>query len=734
MKQTYAALAGALILLIAALSLKGELLTLPDVREASPAGQFDTASALARLRRILGDERPHPVDSAAADAVRERILAELRGLGLDPQVTDDFACNSDARGRGASCARVRNIVATMGPREGRHVLAVAHYDSSATGPGAGDDGIGVAALLEAASKLRGERLARPVTFLINEGEEAGLIGARAFIERHPIARRVESLVNLEARGVEGSAIMFETSRPNGTAIANFAAERPVANSLTADFYRLVPNATDVNVFAERGWTILNFAIIGNETRYHSAGDTLAALDPRSVQHMGDQALATLRQLATGPSPHAEGERHYADILGRGLIVVPAMLSFVLLFILVLFFAWGAWRRRRGIGLAAAVVVAGLVDAAILAWTGQFLIGLFRDGHWWRAHPEATSLAVGLSALAACAAGMILIRASAVETLRTAFWLVFVLVGAAATFIAPGGAILFVVPALVAAVGMGTRFERVTALAAALVLFLLFGPLLALVETLLGHGSAWTFAPLAAVILWPWLIELKPLFTASRLRFVLGAIGAALLAGWAVAAAAPAYSENRQQRFSIEYALDADSATARWALVNDGAPLPAAFPALARWERNVEVLWGSARRWTAPAPALPVAAPSLTVLGQRQVAGGRLMSFRIASAGHDSVILRGPPEARLHSIRAGVFTRWIGRGEADDPYVIRCVGRSCDGAIFEILLGTRTPLDWTLIGSSAALPEAAAPLISARPRLARPQYSPDSTIVLKRVRL
>ena len=33
-------------------------------------------------------------------------------------------------------------------------------------------------------------------------------------------------------------------------------------------------------FAGRGWTILNFAIIGNETRYHSTGDDLASLDRR----------------------------------------------------------------------------------------------------------------------------------------------------------------------------------------------------------------------------------------------------------------------------------------------------------------------------------------------------------------------------------------------------------------------------------------------------------------------
>ena len=68
--------------------------------------------------------------------------------------------------------------------------------------------------------------------------------------------------------------MFETSRPNGAAISVFAnaVDRPVANSLSTDVYRLMPNYTDVNTFSERGWLTLNLAPIGNETRYHSAGD------------------------------------------------------------------------------------------------------------------------------------------------------------------------------------------------------------------------------------------------------------------------------------------------------------------------------------------------------------------------------------------------------------------------------------------------------------------------------
>ncbi|HEX8192906.1 MAG TPA: M20/M25/M40 family metallo-hydrolase [Allosphingosinicella sp.] len=733
----YALIAGALLLLAAALGLKGQILALPDVPATAEASEFDTARALARLRRVIGPERPHPVDTEANDAVRDRLLAELRLLGMDAQVTDDFACNSHPKAPSVGCARVRNIVATMGPAGigRRHIVAAAHYDGTPVGPGAADDGIGLAVLLETAHQLRNVRLTRPVTFLITDGEEAGLIGARAFLERHPLAREVEALVNFEARGVNGPAIMFETSHPNAAAIAAFEAPRPVSNSLTTDFYRLIPNATDVTVFEGQPWTILNFAVIGNETRYHSAGDTLAALDPRSVRHMGEQALATLTSLGGAGVPQRGGAVHYTDIAGRGLLVLPALLSFALLALALLVWAWRAWQRRRGLGRAVLIVVAGLVDAAALGWAAQFLIGLVRDGVWWRAHPEATGLAIGLSALAACIGPLLLLgRERTTETLRAAFWLVFLVLGALLALVAPGGTILFIFPPLIAAAGAGTRFERAAGLLAAALLFLLFAPLLELLETLLGVGSAWMFAPLAAIVVWPWLIELAPLFRAARARAVAAGVFALMAAGWLWAGLAPAYSEDRQQRFSVEYAWDADQRQGQWAILNDGAPLPEAYRSLAPWEASAgTVPWGTARRWKAPAPALPAPEPAAEMLGARQTANGRVVSLRIRTGGAETILLRAPPEADVRSVRAGGFVRPMGRGGREDPFFIRCQGRSCDGAVFDILIGGREPVEWLLIGSSASLPQAAAPLVAARPAFARPQYSPDSTISTRRLR-
>lgn len=739
------ALIGALLLLLAAMAVKGWLIEPPAVYDPDPSQiaapvRIDVNQAASRLARILGDERPHPVDSDAGDAVRERLITELRALGLEPRVTDDFACNAFARSRTVACARVRNVIATIAPsvaryRERPHLLISAHYDSTFAGPGAGDAGVGIASMTEIARTLRQVRnLNRPVTFLFNEGEEMGLLGARAFLARSPVAARVDTLINLEARGVEGPAIMFETSKPNAAAIAAYsqAVDRPIANSLTTDLYGLIPNSTDVAVFAGRNWTILNFAIIGNETRYHSAGDNLAALDRRSLQHMGDQALALSFALAVGETlTPEEGERLYADMLGD-LIVVPMTPGLILLGLLTLGSAILAW-RRRALGRPLLAMFVATASAAALAWLGQFLLGLLRDGDYWRGHPLVTTTAVYATTLAACLIVLLLLAAHADRTrLRAAYWLYFLLTGAALAFIAPGGAIFFLFPPLVAGAGLiASRWhplaERIGAIAAALLVFLSLGPALALFEELMNSGPHWMFAPLGALILLPALIELMPL--ARRAPPVLAYATAAdlFLLGWIAVALTPAYSEDRKQLFGIDYVWDEGGRIGRWAVNNDGATVP--LPG--RWERG-ELPWSIRQRWLSPAPAIATPAPRVVLVDQRAEGEGRRLTVRLEANGAQSLTLIAEPDVGLIGAGSGDFAgRFAEDGGVDPRYFLRCIGRSCDGATFEILVDNITPFELLVVGSRPGLPAAAEPLVRARPALAQPQYAPDSSITIAR---
>lgn len=728
-----------MVLILIAMGAKSWLIPTPSAKPAVATGQFNVYRAQARLTELLGNQQPHPADTDANDAVRDRLVAQLSGMGLQPRVQDSFACNENYKSRGVTCARVRNVVATIGPANGRHLLLASHYDSTPVGPGAGDDGAGVATMLEVAYLLKDKALNRPVTFLFDEGEELGLIGARAFVERDPIAGRVDSLLNFEARGVSGPVHMFETSQPNAAAIKTYgrAVEMKVANSLTTDIYRQMPNYTDVNTFDGRDWLTLNFAMIGNETRYHSAGDDLNALDTGTLQHMGDQALAMATSLSGG-RPAVGGQRIFMDVLGAELIQMPQWLGLLMLGALLIGFLWLSWRSRsRGRSVIAAA--AALLLSAAFAWGGAAIMGALRAGMYWRAEPVWTLTAIYASAIFASLIVLATLgRKLERRRLRTGYWLFFLLLGAIVAFVATGGIIFFLFPPLVYLVAsIGDRRDKNTerwgAWAALALLFLTFGEMLAMLEALLNQGPLWLFAPLGSLLIYPAMVEARPLVREAS-RAWLATAGALLtLASWAVAFAVPAYSADRQQQFTIEYVKDADSGRASWSVLNDRAPLPDAYRRRAEW-RTGELPYSERKRWLSDAPpSAGLAAPALQLVGKVREADGRRVRLRIAANGAQSIALVSRKKADIRAAGAAGYLRQIDQSD-EGRTVVRCFGRSCDGAVLDLVIGGAEPMDLTLVSWRPQLPAGARPLLAARPKLARPQYAPDGSITVQRITL
>ena len=173
----------------------------------APADSFSAVRAMRHVERIAA--RPRPSGSDAHAEAREWIVGAFGELGLEAQV--DREISTVLSGRSVRASSVQNIVARMpGQEAGPAVLLMAHYDTRPQTPGAGDDATGVAALLEAARALRARPvLARDVIFLVTDGEEVGLLGARAFLANHPWRSDVGVVVNVESRGNRGPAILFQ---------------------------------------------------------------------------------------------------------------------------------------------------------------------------------------------------------------------------------------------------------------------------------------------------------------------------------------------------------------------------------------------------------------------------------------------------------------------------------------------------------------------------------------------
>jgi len=262
----------------------------------APDVVFSAVRAEAILGDLLQENRPHVAGSAANRVVRDRVIAHLQAAGYEPEVQSVFHCGA----RYGSCSPVENVIAVKPGRVGRDaVLLTAHYDSVPATAGAADDGAGVAAVLEIARMAADfPPFENDVVFLLSDSEENGLLGAEAFAAHHPLFDRVKAVINLEARGVTGPSILFETGEGNRSLVRLFAknAPRPVANSLVYELYKTMPNDTDFTVYREAGVNGFNFAFANGVAAYHSVIDDPHHVDLGSLQHHGDNAWSMLQAL------------------------------------------------------------------------------------------------------------------------------------------------------------------------------------------------------------------------------------------------------------------------------------------------------------------------------------------------------------------------------------------------------------------------------------------------------
>jgi hypothetical protein len=375
----------------------------------------------------------------------------------------------------------------------------------------------------------------------------------------------------------------------------------------------------------------------------------------------------------------------------------------------------------------------MADATLTAFLLHWLIGRLRPGEYWRAHPEWSSLAIDATAMASAVVALLWIaRPVARDRLRLAFWLVFLLLGAGICLVAPGAAIYFLLPPLFAGLGLlWSRVERIATGLALLALAVHWLPLLHLSQVLLDFDSGWVFAPVSVLILFPFLIELKGALAALGRERVTAAMAAAAALAWLPAAFAPAYSVERKQRLSLEYVWDDATGKARWMAYHDRGPLP---EAMGKLEQGIEVPWSSYKRWAGEARGPAVAPPLLEDRAGRVEGGDRLISFRLRMRGSDVLRLVGPKGARFLAVRAGGAFRRFGKGDPEEAPVFRCHGRSCDGLEVSLLVAGTAPLEATIVGTRSGLPPEGAALAQGRAATARPQYVPDTTVAVGKVRL
>lgn len=626
------------------------------VPEQGSDGRFSAERAMKHVSMI--SRKPHPVGSAEHSAVRDYIQKTLAETGLPVEVQKAVSVSQNW----GVAASVENVVARLqGSGAGKSVLLVAHYDSVPPSFGASDDGAGVATLLETARVLKS--LPQPktdITFLFTDGEEIGLLGAQAFVSEHPQPGNIGVVLNFEARGTGGPAILFETSNRNGSLMRSVGrtAHHPVANSLSYEIYKRLPNDTDFTVFKRAGYSGLNFAFIDGLIHYHTAMDTYQNLDPGSLQQEGDYAVDLAKWFGNDVQENStEDNAVYFDILGLALVCYSSTIAVLLVAVAALLLAGvlvKGFRKGRihakglslGIvvillGVAAAVAVSFAVQAVVGALAGgshQILAGQLYNSGMYVAAFATLGLATAL-ALYVLASKRIGSHNLAVAGLVVWFTLLLV-----TTVFVPGAGYLWLWPLLFALVAWNIIFRNtgqsrgiLLLTLAAIPAVILMAPMIHKIFTAFSLGSHLIVSALLTLLAGLLVYQLTaPLSPALKWALPGGlcVLGLALLA---TALFFSPHFDRQHPRFdSIFYGVNTNTGMHIWASYDDQ---PDEWTALflgktVHKETLPEFFPGSSRKFLqASAEALPLEAPQLNVIENTSIAGERQVRVRVISPRH-----------------------------------------------------------------------------------------------------
>ncbi len=290
------------------------LWTRPSAEPADAEG-FSAARAVKDIEVMSKEHHSvaHPEERAK---VREYLIGRLEGLGADTISLYKYDSLVGPENRHVVYTfDAVNILAEFSPltpsEDQTYLLFVAHYDSRYSQPmpkdtvwsyGAADDGYGVSTILETVGQALKYRKdwKQGIKVLFTDAEEVGMMGMKAAWanDRH-IFDNVGFMINIEARGPWGPALLFETCPGNEKVMELYAkaAKYPFTYSLTTVVYNFMPNFTDFTIVKDEV-PGMNFSTIVDVNHYHTDLDNFSNISEKSIQHYGAQIVPITKEYLT----------------------------------------------------------------------------------------------------------------------------------------------------------------------------------------------------------------------------------------------------------------------------------------------------------------------------------------------------------------------------------------------------------------------------------------------------
>ncbi len=261
-----------------------------------------------------------------------------------------------------------------------YMMMVAHYDSRYSQPmpkdtvwsyGAADDGYGVGVVLETLGQVLKQRQdwKQGVKVLFTDAEEVGMMGMKAIWENdREVFDNVGFMINLEARGPWGPALLFETCPGNEKVMDLYAdaAKYPYTYSLTTVVYGFMPNFTDFTIVKDE-IPGMNFSTIADINHYHTDLDNFSNISEKSIQHYGAQVVPVSLAYLTGDYADVDALKSDKDTVnftvpGLGLFNFSKTFYLILNLVTALFFLllFGFEIIRGRLAAANAFKISGIV--------------------------------------------------------------------------------------------------------------------------------------------------------------------------------------------------------------------------------------------------------------------------------------------------------------------------------------------------------------------------------------
>lgn len=746
----------------------------PDVRPASaPDGVFSAQRAMTQLEAVAS--APRPMGSAEHEEAVATIQERLGELGVDSQVVEGVVTRNDFNQ--VFAGRLRNVIARIPGTDSTGTVAMlSHFDSLPTSMNANDGGLGVAALLETVRAIKaGPPLTNDVVLWFGDADETTALNA-LLLQDHPWFRDVRFGFAFEAPGVTGPSVLTfagqgdpdveppllslgeeETLSLGGSALVSDDGRwlREALEAVPDVTVALPLNDLGLGASPDLGMSMwgtdaagVSFSQIRDSSGYHTILDRPDRVAPASLQQAGDISLALARHfgdLELTDVPESGGLVAFTVAPGQ-TVTYPAGLALpagaLVLLIAVGLVVIGKRRGRLTITGLLLGIVTTVVAVAAAAMTAVLITNLMAPEVHYARNPSGAGWrmlvlsAVTLTVVAGLFLGLVrlLRRERRVDGLLLGPVMVVATLAVLTGAGMPALSYVFLWPALGGVLVAGWQAlgsERPTNPWPKAAVLAASGAMVAVVGVPLVYllaSAASIAAPMFAVVIAIFVALLGSLLvphlralvgrrlwvapTVLALVAVVGLVGVQLSSG---------FNPERPRPDYIQYTLDADTGQAAW-LSTGTSPdewTEQFFPDGFRTDRRAfspGYFFGQEFDVIeAPAPAVSLAAPELTVLGDTTTDGVRTLRLRLTSP-------RGAPTAHLDldlpgdlvAATVGGQTVKVDPGSQQRRFPVAAYNLGAHGIQITLSVRGTDPITGTLTDFSNGLPDLPGEPVTERP--------------------